>query len=116
MGGSTSPPRAREHQKLSSQSWAPVRTSFAVLYWPRLTGRIRLVDLDTIGLKGEFVALSLTDTGEGYPARRAVTCLRAILHDEAGRQGHGTWPKPSLRLRPSVGPHISHPGILPSSA
>ena len=39
----------------------------------------------------------------GHPAKRARQDLRALLHDQGGRQGHGPWPVDGLRHRQAVG-------------
>ena len=52
---------------------------------------------------GDYVKISVTDTGCGMTARSARARVRALLHHQAGRQGHRPRPQPDLRLRPSVG-------------
>ncbi len=39
-------------------------------------------------LEGDFVALAIIDTGTRHPGGCAAEGVRAVLHDEAGRQGH----------------------------
>ena len=51
---------------------------------------------------GEYVRISVTDTGCGMPPNRAGTCVRALLHYQAGRQGHRSRPKPDFRFRPPI--------------
>ena len=39
-------------------------------------------------LEGEFVALAIIDTGSGMPPDVLAARVRAVLHHQAGRQGH----------------------------
>ena len=52
---------------------------------------------------GPYVTIAVTDTGTGMTPGRPRPGVRTLLHDEAGRQGHRTWPQPSLWLRAAVG-------------
>ena len=38
-----------------------------------------------------------------HAARRPRARVRAVLHDQAGRQGHRAWPQPDFRLRARIG-------------
>ena len=40
---------------------------------------------------GDYVTIAVTDTGCGMTPRRAGARVRAVLHDQAGRQGHRAW-------------------------
>ena len=51
---------------------------------------------------GQFVAICITDTGEGMDARRRKSCVRAVLHDEGGGTRHGPRSQPSLWVREAV--------------
>ena len=37
----------------------------------------------------DYCTISVSDSGDGNSGRRAAAHLRTLLHDEAGRQGHG---------------------------
>ena len=54
------------------------------------------------GGTGPFVAVSLSDTGVGIAPDKLVADLRAILHHQGGRQGHGPRAVPGLRLCQAV--------------
>ena len=54
-------------------------------------------------LEGEFVALAIIDTGTGMPPDVLATRVRAVLHHQAGRQGHRARPVASARLRQPIG-------------
>ena len=54
-------------------------------------------------LEGEFVALAIIDTGSGMPPDVLSARVRAILHHQAGRQGHRARPVAGARLCQSVG-------------
>ena len=43
--------------------------------------------------------MCVTDTGTGMSARRHRARVRAVLHDQADRPGHGPRPEPGVRLR-----------------
>ena len=51
----------------------------------------------------DYSALMVTDTGTGIPPQRARQDLRAVLHDQGGRQGHRARPVDGLRHRQAVG-------------
>ena len=50
-------------------------------------------------LTGQYVSICISDTGVGMDRRDDQPGLRTFLHDQARRQGDGTWPQPGLRLR-----------------
>ena len=52
---------------------------------------------------GDYVRISVADTGTRHRARASRPGVRALLHHQAGRQGHRPRPHPDLRLRPPVG-------------
>ncbi len=41
---------------------------------------------------GQYVMIAVTDTGVGMPPEVARQGVRAVLHDQAGGQGHRAWP------------------------
>ena len=51
----------------------------------------------------DYSALSVTDTGMRHRAERPRQDLRAVLHDQGGRQGHRPRPFDRLRHRQAVG-------------
>ena len=53
-------------------------------------------------LAGEFAAVTVTDSGVGIPERYPRAHLRAVLHHQAGRQGHRPRALPGVRLRQPV--------------
>ena len=54
------------------------------------------------GLRGEFVAIRVADTGSGIAARGSAARVRAVLHHQGGGQRHRAWAEPGLRLRQAV--------------
>ena len=54
-------------------------------------------------LEGDFVALAIIDTGSGMAPDVLAARVRAVLHHQAGRQGHGLRPLAGARLRHAVG-------------
>ena len=51
------------------------------------------------GLAGDFVAVTLSDTGAGMAPEVAGSGFRALFHDKGDRAGIGARPLPGLRLR-----------------
>ena len=51
----------------------------------------------------DYTALSVSDTGCGIRAERPRQGVRAVLHDQGSRQGHGARPVDRLRHRETVG-------------
>ena len=52
---------------------------------------------------GDYVRISVTDTGSGIAARGSRPRVRALLHHQGRRQGHRPRPQPDFRLRPPGG-------------
>ena len=48
---------------------------------------------------GQYVMLAVSDTGNGMSPEVIAPCVRALLHHQAGRQGHGTGAGAGLWLR-----------------
>ena len=72
----------------------------------RLTVRVEAIDLDeaaavtlTEGHAGRYARLSVSDTGHGHQRADAGKALRAFLHHQGTRQGHGTRAVHRLRHR-----------------
>ena len=57
------------------------------------------------GLAGDFVALSVADTGDGIPPDLLLPRGRAVLHHQGAGQGHRSRPVASLWLCPPLGRH-----------
>ena len=57
---------------------------------------------------GDYVVVSISDTGSGMSARCARARVRAVLHDQGGRQGHRSRLEPGLRLCQAVGRRRAH--------
>ena len=51
--------------------------------------------------------IAVADTGQGMPPGRRRARRRALLLDQAARQGHRPRPRPGLRHRPPVGRHAA---------
>ena len=52
---------------------------------------------------GQYVMIAVSDTGAGMPADVMEQGLRAVLHHQAGQQGHRPGAEPGVRLRQTVG-------------
>ena len=70
-----------------------------------LTGdNVTLCGSETIeAIKGEFVALTVSDTGTGIAPENLPEDLRAVFHHKKRRQGHRAWPVANLWLRATIG-------------
>ena len=51
---------------------------------------------------GEFVAITVADTGSRHRARTARDDLRTVLHHQGSRQGNRPRPQPGVRLRQAI--------------
>ena len=51
---------------------------------------------------GDYVQITVTDTGIGMDEATRDAHVRAVLHDQAAGQGHGPRPVDRLRVRPAV--------------
>ena len=52
---------------------------------------------------GQYVAICVTDTGDGMTPDGDRQGVRAVLHHQARRPGHRPWAVAGLRLRQAVG-------------
>ena len=52
---------------------------------------------------GDYVRIRVNDTGSGIAPEHLEPGVRALLHHQAGRQGHRARPLADFRLRPAVG-------------
>ena len=60
------------------------------------------------GLRGEFVAMRVADTGDGIPPEVLAARVRAVLHHQGSRQGHRAGLEPGLWLRQAIRRHRDH--------
>ena len=60
-------------------------------------------DADANGLDGEFVSITVSDTGQGIAEEIRDQGLRALFHDEENGQGHRAGSEPGLRVYPAIG-------------
>ena len=61
-----------------------------------------------LGLKGDFVAITVADTGSGIAPDHPAAGVRPLLHDEAAGQGHRPRAVAGARLRAPVRRHARH--------